>query len=295
MQIICKKCNSKLNIPEEKIPSNGAKGKCPKCKSQILIPPYNSNEEVNQSSISRSKEELKEKEFKKCPYCKEKILMDAEKCKWCQSHLNQAFEDKAKKNIAKANETIIRSNFYQKYWSEWDIGEKIVCSSIVLAITSLFFSWSDIGIMSQNGWQQQGYFLLLCFAYPAYTLVKKKKPNIYISYIISLLSTGLIAWYINTKTVEMHNSTVNASGMGSWIFLASTLLLGYGFFRIGQESNVNKKIILSVNRCGVIFSKIPKTVQSKQSKERTEKQSSITKHKKSIIAFFIGLLSLFRS
>lgn len=244
MQIICKSCNSIFNIPKAKIPINGAKVKCLKCKSQIITPPPKKLEnDLNQQSVKDNNENSDYRKYKRCPYCKEKIVINAEKCKWCQSDLNKVFEEKVKINIAKAKGTIKSSTFYQRYWKKWNIGEKYICASIFIAISSLFLSWVDIGLLSQNGWQQQGYFFLLFFVYPAYILFKKKKANIYIGYIISILSAGLLVWYINTKTAEIYNSTVNVSGIGSWIFLASTLLLGYGFIKIEKKVMQTKNIV----------------------------------------------------
>ncbi len=40
MNITCESCDSKFNIPEEKIPKEGqASFRCPKCKGRIVIPP----------------------------------------------------------------------------------------------------------------------------------------------------------------------------------------------------------------------------------------------------------------
>ena len=242
MQIICKNCNSTFNIPDEKVPQNGAKTKCLNCKTQIIINPQKKSGENIKQQNEVHPDKFNELQHKKCPYCKEKILIDAKKCKWCQSNLHKDFENKAKENISKVNGKIIESKFYKNYWSEWNKGNKIICSSIIIAIISLFLSWADIGLMSQNGWQQHGYYLLICFVYPTYILFKKKEPNIFIGYLSSLLSTVLITWYIQTKTVDMHNSTVNISGIGSWVFFASTLLLGYGFYILGQGSKTNKRI-----------------------------------------------------
>lgn len=245
MKIICENCNSTFNVPDNKIPATGARAKCSKCKSVIIIPPIEKDTNNIHTSDVKANENIVP-ESKKCPFCKEEILADAEKCKWCKSNLNKSFEDVAKDNISKANNFFSKTTFYKQHWTRWCNGEKIIFTAILIAIFSLFLSWVNLGLMSQNGWQQNGFYLLIFFVYPTYSLIRKKELNIFIGYILSLLSTLTTVWYVGSKTVEMHNSTVNVSGFGSWLFLGSSIMLGCGFWVLGKGSKTHKSISTTI-------------------------------------------------
>ena len=53
MEVVCSGCNSKFNIPDDKIPKNqAAKFNCPKCQSRIIIEPL---EKENDTPVPENK------------------------------------------------------------------------------------------------------------------------------------------------------------------------------------------------------------------------------------------------
>jgi len=159
---------------------------------------------------------------KKCPYCKELILQDANKCKWCQSDIS-----KLNNNFIKQ---IVSSNLYKKYWQQWGLGEKVIFASFATAFISLFFDWVDTGILSQNGWKQGAYLLLLFYAYPCYTLLKNYKINWYVGFSISILLAYFVFFYINSKSINIFSVSINVSSSGPFIFLFAVILLMFGIY-----------------------------------------------------------------
>ena len=108
MKVQCTKCQSKYNIKDEKIPDAGAKIKCPKCQNVISVmkpepePPALSSEELTEDieneSVKTGTQDVIEPKTKKCPYCADKINVDAIKCKHCGSDLVENKSAKMNKN-----------------------------------------------------------------------------------------------------------------------------------------------------------------------------------------------------
>jgi len=104
MKVQCSKCKSNYNIKDEKIPDAGAKIKCPKCQNMIDVkkpeselPEWVSEDLTDDFGNESHKTELKEErnlKTKTCPYCAEKILKAALKCKHCGSDLTEGIPTK---------------------------------------------------------------------------------------------------------------------------------------------------------------------------------------------------------
>mgnify|MGYP007000269980 CR=1 len=56
-------------------------------------------------------------------------------------------------------------------WKNWSTGQRLIFASSVVAVLSLLLPWADMGLLSVNGFAQQGYLLLIFFIYPLYKLL----------------------------------------------------------------------------------------------------------------------------
>jgi predicted Zn finger-like uncharacterized protein len=98
MKVQCTTCESNYNVREEKIPDAGAKIKCPKCENIISVmkpepePPPLPSEDFAKGSDNTKNHDLIKSELKKCPYCAEKIHVDAIKCKHCKEMLDASLK-----------------------------------------------------------------------------------------------------------------------------------------------------------------------------------------------------------
>ena len=115
-------------------------------------------------------------------------------------------------------------------WKNLAIGQKIIFVSSVVAVLSLLLPWADMGLISVNGFAQQGYLLLVFFIYPLYQLLKSNP--IKSSY--GLISSGLavissIAFALS-KTVEVFDTSVNLSGSGLVLFIICSVALLIGVY-----------------------------------------------------------------
>jgi predicted Zn finger-like uncharacterized protein len=82
MKVECPGCEWSTEIPDEKIPVEGRKGTCPKCKTTFEV------KKPIQQPITPPRTEVKP-----CPLCGEEILLVAKKCKHCNSMLNGTKEE----------------------------------------------------------------------------------------------------------------------------------------------------------------------------------------------------------
>lgn len=92
MKITCPSCTWSTEVPDEKIPAAGGKGTCPKCQTKFEIKKettltsefsFEPKTTTDDPSISS------EQNYKLCQFCKERVRLDAAKCKHCGSMLNE--------------------------------------------------------------------------------------------------------------------------------------------------------------------------------------------------------------
>lgn len=125
----------------------------------------------------------------------------------------------------------------------WNLGGKIIFISACLAFISYFFKWVNFGIFSQNGFQQQTYFLFLLFLYPLLMLLKEKNINLLAGYTCSILGVLLGMIYVFSKSGEFAGVRFNAAGLGPYLFIIACGLLAYGInkyafeYRSSSDSN----------------------------------------------------------
>lgn len=113
-------------------------------------------------------------------------------------------------------------------FKEWNFGGKLIFISTILAIISLFMNWVDAGILRISGFQQQGYLLLIFYIYPVYKLLKGTKLNKVLGLICSVLAVISSIAFLSSKSVDFFGTTVNAGGVGLYLFIIASILLTIG-------------------------------------------------------------------
>ncbi|KGR78760.1 hypothetical protein [Ureibacillus manganicus] len=114
--------------------------------------------------------------------------------------------------------------------ANWSLSKKVIIGSFLLAIISLFLKWVDLGIVSVDGFQQQGWLFLLIFIYPLISTYQGKPVNKIGGYVLSLIGILGVILFIMSKTETFFGVTVNAASTGMYVMLISFVGLAAGVF-----------------------------------------------------------------
>ena len=115
-------------------------------------------------------------------------------------------------------------------WKNWSTGQRLIFASSVVAVLSLLLPWADMGLLSVNGFAQQGYILFIFFIYPLYKLLKSTPIKPLYGFTSSGLSVICSISFALSKTVEVFDTTVNLSGSGLVLFIICSIALVIGVY-----------------------------------------------------------------
>ena len=115
-------------------------------------------------------------------------------------------------------------------WKNWSTGQRLIFASSAVAVLSLLLPWADMGLISVNGFGQQGYLLLIFFIYPLYKLLKSTPIKPLYGFISSGLAVISSISFALSKTVEVFDTTVNLSGSGLVLFIICSIALFVGVY-----------------------------------------------------------------
>jgi hypothetical protein len=114
-------------------------------------------------------------------------------------------------------------------WQNWNTGGKIIFSAACAAVLSMFMTWAEVGIFSQNGLAQEAWIFLGLWIYPVLMLLKGKSINRGWGLTCSIVSTVLVIGYIENHTdVPILDISVDTYGSGAVVFLLASIALIVG-------------------------------------------------------------------
>lgn len=118
----------------------------------------------------------------------------------------------------------------KQFFTNTPLGGKIILVSTVVAIFSLFLDWVDVGFISQNGMQQQGYIMLLFFIYPVFLVMKNKKGIRILNILSGVLVVVFMFLFMEDKKADFYGEVLNANAAGIYLFFICTIGLTVGAF-----------------------------------------------------------------
>jgi len=114
-------------------------------------------------------------------------------------------------------------------WQNWNTGGKIIFSAACAAVLSMFMTWVEAGIFSQNGLAQEAWIFLGLWIYPVLMLLKGKSINRGWGLTCSIVSTVITFGYIQEHTkVLLGDIPIDTYGGGAVVFLLASIALIVG-------------------------------------------------------------------
>lgn len=114
-------------------------------------------------------------------------------------------------------------------------GSKLILLALAMAVLSFFFTWVDVGILSENGFQQQGYMFLVFFVYPVFQVIRRRSIRLLTGYGSAIGGSISIIAYMLSKSGIILGERVNLASTGMYIFLIATFLLIAGIYLSRKE------------------------------------------------------------
>lgn len=118
------------------------------------------------------------------------------------------------------------------------IGKKLILAGGAVGIISLFFPWVDAGIISANGFQQQGYLLILAFIYPIFSIVLRRQLKFIRSLISLFIGVAIMFAFIESKSTNLFGTDVNMAASGMYIMICAFIISIIGI--IFEKNSIKK-------------------------------------------------------
>ncbi|MBB6453810.1 hypothetical protein HNQ94_002261 [Salirhabdus euzebyi] len=119
---------------------------------------------------------------------------------------------------------------------KWGKGGSVIVIAGIALIISLFLPWVDLGIFSVSGFQQEGYLVLILFAYPLYVAFANKPINAIAGLATSIISVVFLFYFLSSKSESLFGETINAAGTGLYLALVASFVLVVGVVLKIKES-----------------------------------------------------------
>lgn len=107
-------------------------------------------------------------------------------------------------------------------------GEKTILIGCIVSILSLFMTWVDVKIVSENGFQQEGYLFVLFWLYPCIQAIKQRNAKKNLSVILVAISIICMFAFINDKSVNLFGTSISAAGTGMYVMMLSLIVILIG-------------------------------------------------------------------
>ena len=111
-----------------------------------------------------------------------------------------------------------------------ELPDKLIVGSTLIALLSLFTPWVNMGIVSLNGFQQQGYILIPLFIYPVLKILKSEKMSFLPALASGVIMLLITIYFISTKSINVYGESINVSGWGLWLFLLTSIAFTLGIY-----------------------------------------------------------------
>lgn len=113
-------------------------------------------------------------------------------------------------------------------FKELNIGEKILLIGAIVAITSLFLPWIDIGFVTADGFQQQGYIMIVFLIYPCIQALRQMKANKILSIVLTVIPIILMLVMFKSKSTNLLGTSINVAASGMYLMIVALIMILVG-------------------------------------------------------------------
>ena len=109
---------------------------------------------------------------------------------------------------------------------------KVYIVFFIAGIMSLFMDWVKLDSISYNGFQQQGWVILIPLAFILFTKLTGKLYSRGFNLVLSSIVCLLTIFFLFDKTVYINNESYNLAALGLHIMVTCTI--GYVVYSLGN-------------------------------------------------------------
>ncbi|MGL4873969.1 MAG: hypothetical protein ACRC30_04890 [Clostridium sp.] len=111
------------------------------------------------------------------------------------------------------------------------LSEKLYLGAFLVGVISLLLPWVDVGFASVNGFQQQGYLILIPMLYPVVTTFMGMNRNKVVNIVLQIIALVFMLYFMSTKSVDAGMfGTVDATGTGMYVMILANIGMVVGAF-----------------------------------------------------------------
>ena len=140
---------------------------------------------------------------------------------------------------------VVENQGTQERFNALDLGGKVILGSTGVGLLSLFLPWVSLGFLSVNGFQQQGFFLLIPHAVLSVLLWVEKFRSKVGAYVGAGIAFAIAIGYYMDKNVDIGYGKFNPLTTGFYLCAASIIGLAVGVYLHqfpGSEGHKPRKI-----------------------------------------------------
>lgn len=108
--------------------------------------------------------------------------------------------------------------------SRFSIGEKLILLGGIIALISLFLPWVDVSFYSENGFQQQGFLVLVVYIYPVLKILTAKAQNKVSNIICMVVGLAFMLYFVSSKSISVFGSSYSAASIGMYVMIVGLIV-----------------------------------------------------------------------
>ncbi|TQS72071.1 hypothetical protein DX933_13865 [Ornithinibacillus gellani] len=107
-------------------------------------------------------------------------------------------------------------------------GGMLIITATILFIASLFLPWTKILNVRMSGFAQEGFYVLILYLYPVYTVLAKRKVQAFAGMLCAIIALVFLIYFLFYMSGNFMGTTFSTASLGLYLAIISALLLLIG-------------------------------------------------------------------